>query len=122
MAGQFHDDTTPLAVDDTETALFEGEAVVFRAGTRQIHRLNSTAAAVWVCCDGETTVAEMVDELAEVFGVSIDEAGPRVQEALEQLASLGLLAGDRAEPTMVITDDELRASDGSRVISCPPDT
>ncbi len=122
MTSPFTDDTRPTAVDDVETALFEGEAVLFREATRTIHRLNATAAAVWVCCDGETSVADMVDELAEVFGVSVDETRPRVAEALEQLAELALLSGDLARPTVKVTPVDDRASDGSRIISCPPDT
>jgi hypothetical protein len=118
----FAADTRPLAVDDTETALFEGEAVVFREATKSIHRLNASAAAVWVCCDGETTVADMVAELADVFATGTDETGQVVLEALGQLAVLGLLAGTDAPPSISITGIEEQLEDGTRIISCPPDT
>lgn len=123
MAGErFSEESLPRCVDDTETALFEGEAVVFRAATRSIHRLNATAGAVWVCCDGETTVASMIDELAGVFGVDAAEARPQVLEALDQLAELGLLGGAGDQPQVTLTLEPERASDGSRIVSCPPDT
>ena len=112
----------PLAIDDTETALFEGEAVVFREATKSIHRLNASAAAVWVCCDGETTVAEMVAELGEVFATSANETEQVVLEALGQLAELGLLAGTGAPPSISITGIEEQLDDGTRIVSCPPDT
>jgi hypothetical protein len=120
--GHFTDESLPRCVDDTETALFEGEAVVFRASTRAIHRLNATAGAVWVCCDGDTTVATMIDELAGVFGVGAAEARPQVLQALDQLAELGLLAGVDSPPKVTVRLEDERASDGSRIVSCPPDT
>ena len=112
----------PLAVDDTETALFEGEAVVFREATKSIHRLNASAAAVWVCCDGETTVADMVAELAEVFATDTEETERVVLEALEQLNELDLLVRADPNPIVTITQVDDTASDGSRIIGCPPDT
>ncbi len=118
----FAADVRPLAVDDTETALFEGEAVVFREATKSIHRLNASAAAVWVCCDGETTVAEMVAELAEVFATDEAETEQVVLEALEQLAELDLLVRPNPNPIVTVTRVDDTASDGSRIIGCPPDT
>jgi hypothetical protein len=118
----FAADARPLAVGDTETALFEGEAVVFREATKSIHRLNASAAAVWVCCDGETTVADMVDELADVFAISAHETERTVLEALGQLAEVGLLADTDAPPSITITGIEEQLDDDTRIISCPPDT
>lgn len=118
----FTPDSRPLAIDDTETALFEGEAVVFREATKSIHRLNASAAAVWVCCDGETTVADMIAELAEVFATVEHETERVVLEALEQLADLDLLVRPNPNPIATVTQVDDTASDGSRIIGCPPDT
>jgi len=121
MALEFADDQRPKAVE-AETALFDGEAVVFLAATRSIHRLNATAGAVWVCCDGDTPVAAMIDELADVFGVSTAEGRPQVLEALGQLHELGLLASHPLGVQTTITAVSDHAPDGSRIIGCPPDT
>ena len=118
---QFPDDSMPLGVDDVETAVFEGEAVLFRESTRSVHRMNALAGAVWVMCDGETTVAGMVDELAELFDTDATALHPGVLEALEQLAEVKLLQGMSDEPTVVLTPVDEEASDGSRIIACPPD-
>ena len=68
---------TPLGVDGVETAVFDGEAVLFHEGASMVHRLNAVAGAVWLLCDGETTVASMPDELAEVFGVPAADLSAR---------------------------------------------
>lgn len=111
----------PLGVDDVETAVFEGEAVLFRESTRAIHRLNALAGAVWVMCDGETTVTDMVGELAEAFDTDAAELHPKVLEALAQLAEVNLLQGMSDDPAVVMTPVDEHASDGSRIIACPPD-
>jgi hypothetical protein len=72
-------------------------------------------------CDGETTVAGMVAELAELFDTDATALHPRVLEALEQLAEVKLLQGMSDEPTVVLTPVDEEASDGSRIIACPPD-
>lgn len=111
----------PLGVDDVETAIFEGEAVLFRESTRSVHRMNALAGAVWVMCDGETTVAAMVDELAELFATDATELLPKVLDALGQLDDAKLLQGASDEPIVTMTPVNDEASDGSRIIACPPD-
>ena len=41
----------------------EDELIVYDLETHQAHSLNPTAAAVWRCCDGKTTVAHMIPRL-----------------------------------------------------------
>lgn len=111
----------PVALDQVETAIFDGEAVLFRQSTGTIHQLGAVAGAVWVSCDGDTTVAAMLDELGEVFGLAPAELTAQVDEALSQLADEGLLGGFDAPPRVHLESLAEPASDGSRVITCPPD-
>ena len=67
-AATFAPDDRPEAIADVEVAVFEGEAVLFDVNASMVHHLNAVPAATWLCCDGETTVADMLDELIETFG------------------------------------------------------
>jgi hypothetical protein len=111
----------PVAVEQVETAIFDGEAVLFRESTGTIHQLGAIAGAVWVSCDGDTTVAAMLDELGELFGLAPAELAAQVDEALSQLAGEGLLVGFDAPTRVQLESLAEPASDGSRVIACPPD-
>ena len=53
--------------------------------------LNSSAGAVWNLCDGSTTVAAMVRELAETYPDEASVIGEDVRETLRKLAELGLV-------------------------------
>lgn len=120
-ADRFPDTSHPAAVDGVETAIFDGEAVLFRESSSTIHRLGAVAGAVWVCCDGGTTVAEMVTDLAEAFSATTDEMSRQVHDALGQLADEGLLVGHDGPQRIRLDPVSEPASDGSTVIACPPD-
>ena len=112
---------TPLGVDGVETAVFDGEAVLFDEGASMVHRLNAVAGAVWLLCDGETTVTSMPAELAEVFGVpAADLVGP-IGEALDGLAAAGLLVGEDAPIHLPLVPEPHRAADGTPILAAPPD-
>jgi Coenzyme PQQ synthesis protein D (PqqD) len=56
--------------------------------------LNSSAAAVWQCCDGSTTLDAMVRRLAEAHHADADVAhaiGEDVRLTVRKLAELGLV-------------------------------
>jgi plasmid maintenance system antidote protein VapI len=65
------------------------EVLVYDLESHKAHCLNSTAAAVWRLCDGETTVADMAFRLAREVGEPVDE--DVVWLALEDLSRLELL-------------------------------
>ncbi len=46
----------------TAEGIFDGEAVLFQESASMVHRLNAVAGAVWLLCDGETTVESMPGE------------------------------------------------------------
>ena len=118
---RFAPSDTPLGVDGVETAVFDGEAVLFHESAAMVHRLNAVAGAVWLLCDGETTVASMPDELAEVFGVPAGDLVDPIGEALDGLAAAGLLVGqDRTDPPAPRARAP-RAADGTPILVAPPD-
>ena len=118
---RFADTDLPEGVDDVETAVFEGEAVLFRESTRMVHRLNTVAGSVWLLCDGSTPVGSMAGELGELFGVAPAEVEAGVHEALNQLADEGLLVGFDPPMRAVLEPVDELAPDGSRILTAPPD-
>jgi hypothetical protein len=66
------------------------EAVVFDPESGNVHHLNNVAEVVWRACDGKTDVAGLTRIVARV--TNVDNPGPAVELALEQLSSRGLLS------------------------------
>ena len=58
----------------------------------ELHRLNPTATIVFGLCDGTATMAEMSAEIAEAFGVPIEQVEPQVRTLVRQLRRAKLLA------------------------------
>jgi hypothetical protein len=112
---------TPLGVDGVETAVFDGEAVLFHESASMVHRLNAVAGAVWLLCDGETTVSVMADELAEVFAVAPTDLAEPIGEALDNLAAAGLLVGRDGPVHLPLVPEPSRAADGTPILVAPPD-
>ncbi len=93
---RFQATARPLAVDDVDTAVFDGEAVVFHESSGNVHLLGGVVGAVWVMCDGSTSVHDMSAELQRVFSLDADALATMVDESLTHLADHGLLLGEEA--------------------------
>lgn len=119
--GGFGGSDRPLGHDDVETAVFDGEVVLFHESRHIVHRLNSTAGTVWLLCDGETDVEAMAIELGDLFHMPPADLKEGIYQALNQLAAAGLLVG--IEPTQRLDHErpEITAADGSRTLIAPPD-
>jgi hypothetical protein len=121
----FAPDDRPAGIEDVELAVFEGEAVLFDVQASMVHLLNAVAGATWLCCDGETTVAAMVDELADTF--SVTEPGDRtaletaVHDSLARFADEGLLADHPRPARLTFTPEPVLADDGTEIVVAPPD-
>jgi hypothetical protein len=68
----------------------EGWAI-FDPETDQVHLVNESARAIWELCDGSTTTREMASAIAELTGISLDQAIRDVDQTVENLESLGLV-------------------------------
>ena len=69
----------------------ENEAVVLDKEQDLVHQLNPTSAFIWQRCDGNHSVGEIAEELAETFDVDPETARRDVESAVDQLADLGLV-------------------------------
>ena len=50
----------------------DGEAVLLHETDHQLHRLNVSAALVWSCLDGETTLEDIARDISEVLTLPYD--------------------------------------------------
>lgn len=112
---------TPVGIDGVEIAVFDGEAVLFDANSAMVHRLGAIAAAVWLCCDGSTDVATIIEELIDVFELDGSELAGAIHETLERFADEGLLEGHDAPVRLALTPETTVADDGTEILTGPPD-
>lgn len=68
------------------------EVVVLDAAGQRVHRLNGSASYIWDCCDGRTSVTEIVTRLAAAFDVTEDAVSDDVHKAIAEFDRLGLMA------------------------------
>ena len=68
-----------------ETAVYDNE-------TGRLHLLNATALAIWEACDGETSVDELIEAVAELTMLDHERALAEVDRALRELRSAGLVS------------------------------
>jgi hypothetical protein len=73
----------------------DGESVLYDRRSERLHLLNSSATVIWTALDGVLSVGDLVDALAEAFGIGIDDLGPQVRTALSDLESEKLLRRSR---------------------------
>ena len=73
------------------TVEIEGEAVVLDEAQDRLHLLNVTAALVWRCLDGTTTVAAICADLSCELGIPFDQTLSDTLDVLGDLAREGLL-------------------------------
>jgi hypothetical protein len=86
----------------------DGEAVLYHEVANTIHVLSPTATIVWNLLDGESDVASIVADLAEVFQVPSEQMLEDVLTAVRAFGRQGLLEGVEADAD-VIAASELRA-------------
>jgi PqqD family protein of HPr-rel-A system len=68
------------------------EYLFYDAAREQVHVLNATARAIYLLCDGNASVREIVDRFGARFAVDGGTARRDVEETLDRLRSLGLVA------------------------------
>lgn len=68
------------------------EVMVRDAGSGQVHFLNPSAAVVWECCDGQTSVEECEARLRGQFRIPAEtDVVADIQETVRDFAQKGLL-------------------------------
>lgn len=69
------------------------EWVVYDSDGEKLHVLNRAAAVVWLLCNGELTVSEISNEVAEAFGnqVPTEQLEDDVRQTIADFSAKGLL-------------------------------
>ena len=117
---QFTADATPESHPSVASAVFDNDefcVVLFDERANRLHRLGSAASAVWMLCDGETSIGNLVDELVELLDLPRDTTASDVRLALNDFWSMGLLVGSPEPATRTESDGR----DADRVLARPPD-
>lgn len=81
----------PVPRKDFVFSQMDGEALLYRHSVNKTIHLNESAAAVWQLCDGERTVQQLVDVLADAFPDARAEIAGDVHQAVDELYAEGAL-------------------------------
>ena len=83
----------PRARDDVIFRQLDDEWVVYDPQAEQLHVLNASAAVIWLCCTGDSSLADIVQAVAEAFSNDIDRdsLASEVRTVVASFAEKGLL-------------------------------
>jgi Coenzyme PQQ synthesis protein D (PqqD) len=115
----------PAHAHALHTVEVDGEAVLLDERSGRLHLLNPSAALVWACFDGVSSIGEIVDDISDELGAPRDVVLAGTLSVSRQLADEGLLAN--VDPARRKSDDSgtvetsIELSDG-RFVSEPPNT
>ena len=87
-------DHHPRPVDDVVTEDLGADICLYRA-TAEVLVLNETAADIWRLCDGDSSVSEIVQTLADAYRTPVDAMQSDIDTVIADLVDRGYL---RFEP------------------------
>jgi hypothetical protein len=76
------------------------EILIYDEESNKVHCLNSTAAKVWKCCDGQTTLSHARDAVSHDLGTRVDEK--LIVYAVAQFSRTHLLEKQSPPPAFMI--------------------
>ncbi len=82
----------PLRREDAAAVQLDDNVALYDDVGQLLIMLNSSAAAIWECCDGTTTVDDMVRELTAAHPDDADVIGEDVRLTVRKFVELGLVA------------------------------
>ena len=95
----------PQTRADLTVVELDGEAVIYDEINGDLHRLNPTATLVFSLLDGSATLEDLARDIADAYGMPLDEVIVQVRELAEQLAASHLLVGSEPDPADTDGDD-----------------
>jgi len=79
-------------------AQLDGELAVYDPRSQEMLVLNQSAQAIWSCCDGTGTVAEIVADIVAVFEADAGAVNDQVRDVIAEWSRRGLLVTPAPEP------------------------
>lgn len=86
-------DSVPRRRTDLTGVELEGELVLYSPDGGVLHKLDPIATVLWHCLDGRVPLRDLVADVSEVFGLSLERATTDVVGYVRELGGLGLLDG-----------------------------
>ncbi|HEV2754726.1 MAG TPA: HPr-rel-A system PqqD family peptide chaperone [Actinomycetota bacterium] len=65
--------------------------ILYNHDSSLVHHLNPTAAVVWQVLDGTATVERLADEIADEYGVPVENVAMQVTSLIAELDAMGLV-------------------------------
>lgn len=90
--------SAPARRAEVHTEALDGEAVLYDVRADRLHLLNHTTTLLWEIFDGQVTLAELADEIADELGTDRDVVLADLVSVTVHLADQGLLDGLDREP------------------------
>ena len=81
----------PARRSDVVVREIEGETLVLDRQSGKVHQFNTTAGFIWACCDGLSTVSDIVNRLSVEYDLPSADVEPDVVDTIGRLHELGLL-------------------------------
>lgn len=70
---------------------FDGEFLAYDDTAKELHAFNRTASLLWQCLDGESPLAEIIEDLADAFGAPLGAVTGDVLDAAGGWRNRGLV-------------------------------
>jgi thiol-disulfide isomerase/thioredoxin len=109
-------DFVPQPRESVVATEFDGELLLVDRETGLLNLLDPVGSVVWNCLDGQGTLADLAEELADAFGAPLEVVRADVLEMVRDVGRAGLLVGvarpqpvDPLLPTGVEVGEELAA-------------
>ena len=82
------------AAEFTEVEI-DDELVIYDHRMQKTQFLNTSASIIWSMCDGENTIEEISCQLADLYGLRVDEVSADSFEIICEMYNAGLLSLSR---------------------------
>jgi hypothetical protein len=91
----------PCIVEEYQPSIVDGELILFSAKTQREFHLNESSKLVWGLCNGESTVDEIIDLLADAYPEARDKISPDVHNVLNSLYQDGAIYFRESRPKKI---------------------
>ena len=71
--------------------------ILYNHDSSLVHHLNPTASVVWQLLDGAATVARLAEEIADEYGLAVDNVQMQIVSLVAELDAMGLVEDASAE-------------------------
>ena len=90
-SSSFYAQTKPNPVPGLEVHDLASELLIYSLDLEVSVTLNASGQAIWILCDGQSTIAEIISSLAQHYGLSPEKIAPDVITTITRLQQVGLL-------------------------------